>query len=258
METATEYKHNFMNSKILLLPVIGATIFLILLFTFTKIFGPIPFSVNSVTTTKSTTFDVTGEGKVTASPDIALVSVGTGANGSTVKVAQDQINSTINKVSEAIKKLGVDSKDIKTQSYNINPTYDFQSGSQRITGYSANTNLQIKVRQLDKVNAVIDTATQNGANQVGGVGFDVDNKTKLENEAREKAVEDAKEKAENAARIAGFKLGRIINYSENFGAFPRPIPLPAGVELKAQGAPTQVEPGSSEITVTVILSYEIR
>lgn len=246
-----------MNSKILLLPIIGATTFFILLFSFTKIFGPIPFSVNSVTTTKSTTFDVIGEGKVTSVPDVVLVTVGIQANGSTVKAAQDQINATINKVSEAIKKLGVEKKDIQTQNYNINTDYDFSGGTQRIKGYSANTNLSIKVRQIDKANSVIDEATANGANQIGGINFDVSDKTKLENEARQKAVADAKKKAENAARITGFKLGRIINYTENLGGFPRPMTMFQAADIKAQGSPTQIEPGSSEISVTVTLSYEI-
>lgn len=248
-----------MGTKILLLPVIGATTFFILLFTFTKIFGPIPFAVNSVTTTKSDTFNVSGEGKATAAPDAAMVTVGIQANGSTVKAAQDQINATINKVSEAVKSLGVDEKDIKTTNYNINPDYDYTGGSQRIKGYSASTNLSIKVREIDKINGVIDGATANGANQVGGISFDIDDKTKLENEAREKAVADAKEKAENASKIAGFKLGRIVNYSENFGGYPIPM------FMRAQGAAevidsktTQVEPGSTEIVVNVTLSYEIQ
>ncbi len=249
--------YKFVNNRILFLPVIGVTTFFILLFTFTKLFGPIPFSVNSVTTTKSSTFDVTGEGKVTATPDVALVTVGIQANGSTVKAAQDQINSTINKVSEAVKKLGIGSKDIKTTNYSINPSYDF-TNSQKITGYSASTNLSIKVRQLDKANSVIDSATSNGANQVGGISFDIDDKTKLENEARQKAVDEAKKKALEAAKISGFKLGRIINYSENFGGLPRPIPMLQAADIKAQGSPTQIEPGSAEITVIVTLSYEIQ
>lgn len=231
--------------------------FFVLLFVYTKFIGPIPFSVNSVTTTKSTTFDVTGEGKVTASPDIALVTVGIQANGQTVKQAQDQINSTINKVSDAIKKLGVDPKDIKTTNYNVNPTYDFTNG-QKITGYSANTNLSIKVRQLEKANSALDSATANGANQVGGVSFDIDDRTKLENEARTKAVDEAKKKAVNASKIAGFKLGRIVNYSENSGGIS-PMPYRAmAVDKAIGGAPTQLETGSSDIIVTVTLSYEIQ
>ncbi|MBI2338331.1 SIMPL domain-containing protein [Candidatus Daviesbacteria bacterium] len=231
--------------------------FFILLFVYTKIAGPLPFSVNSVTTQKSTTFDVTGEGKVTAKPDIASITAGITINASSVKTAQEQINSVINKVSEAIKQTGVDSKDIQTTNYNINPTYDFTGGIQRITGYSASTNLSVKVRNLDNVNSVIDAATANGANQISGVSFEIDDKTKLENEARQKAVDEARKKAQDASKIAGFKLGRIINYAENLPGGFRALPMTVDSLEKAAGAPTQIEPGSSEITVTVTLSYEL-
>lgn len=234
-------------------------VFFIALFAYTKWIGPIPFSVNSTTTSKSDAFSVTGEGKATVKPDIAVINAGVMSQGATVKTAQDQLNSAINKVSAAVKNLGVDSKDIQTTNYSVNPTYDFRSDSQRVTGYTANTNLTIKVRNVDKVNDVIDAATASGANQVGGVSFDVDDKTKAENEAREKAVADAKKKASDAARIAGFTLGRIVNYSEDFGGIPRPVPMMAKAEGALQEVPsTQIEPGSTEITVTVTLSYEIR
>lgn len=246
-----------------MLPVLGAITFFILLFTFTKLFGPIPFSVTSVTTQKSTTFDVIGEGKVTVNPDLAFVSVGIQANGTSVKAAQEQINSVISRVSQSVKSLGVEGKDIQTTNYNISPEYDYtnpstSSGQVKIKGYSATTNLQIKVREIDKINQVIDLATQSGANQVGGISFDVDDKSKAENEARRKAVDEAKRKAIDAAKIAGFKLGGIVNYSENLSGFPGPRPL-----MKAQSStgvsetPTQVESGSKDITVSVTLSYNI-
>ena len=235
-------------------------LFFILLFAYTKIAGPIPFSVNSVTTTKTDTFSVSGEGKITMVPDIAVISVGVTAQGATVTRVQTELNTKINAMSDAIKKLGVDGKDIKTSYYNISPTYDYSSSTQRITGYEAHSNLTIKVRKIDNANAVIDAATTQGANQVGGVSFDVDDKSKAENQAREEAVKDAKSKAEAAAKAAGFKLGRVINYSEGGGAGPRPIMYDAAKALPIAGGgePTQVEPGSSEIMVTVNLSYEIQ
>ncbi len=238
-------------------PFIWLAGFFILLFMYTKLIGPVPFSVSSVTTVKSTTFDVTGEGKSTVKPDIASVTAGISAQAATVKSAQDQINAIINKVSEGLKQIGVDAKDIKTSNYNINPNYDYTGASQKITGYSASTNLLVKVRNLDNVNNVIDTATGNGANQISGISFDVDDKTKAEGEARQIAVDEAKKKAEQAAKIAGFKLGRIINYSENFKGSPRPMPVMMD-SAKSSDTPTQVEPGSSEVTVNVTLSYEIQ
>ena len=245
-----------MDNRVFLLPVIAAITFFVLLFSFTKLFGPIPFSVTSVTTQKSTTFDVTGEGKVTLKPDMASVTVGIQANGASVKAAQDQINTTINKVSEAVKALGVDSEDIQTTNYNINPEYDYTAG-QKIKGYQASTNLSIKVKKVDLVNQVIDAATSNGANQVGGVNFDVDDKAKAHNEAREEAVKDAKTKAEAAAKIAGFKLGKIINYSENLGGFSPPIMMRTMDAKATVENSTQVEPGSTDVTVNVILSFEV-
>lgn len=237
----------------------AVVVFFIALLAYTKLVGPIPFSVNSVTTTKTDTFSVTGEGKVSVPPDIAIVNVGVQAQGSTVKSVQDLLNKNINAVSDAVKKAGVDSKDIQTSGYNINPTYDYTGASQRITGYQASTNLTIKVRTIDNANAVIDGATGAGANQVGGITFDVNDKTKAQNDARQLAVADAKSKAENAARMAGFSLGRIINYSEDFGTTPRPILMMAKTDVAAgSAAPTQVETGTNDIVVDVTLSYQIQ
>lgn len=232
-------------------------LFFLSLFAYTKLVGPIPFSVNQITTTKTDTFSVEGVGKVTVPPDVALINAGVTAQGPSVKAVQDQLNKNINAVSAAVKAAGVDAKDIQTSGYNINPTYNFTDGSQRITGYQASSNLTIKVRAIDRANNVIDAATGAGANQVGGIAFDVDDKTKAQNEARQKAVADAKKKAEDAAKIAGFRLGRVVNYEESFGGSPRPIPILAKADSAVSGAPTQVEPGTNEITVTVTLSYQI-
>ncbi len=233
-------------------------LFFVTLLAYTRFFGPIPFSVRSVTTNKNETFSVSGEGKALVKPDVALVSVGVEANANSVKQVQNQINQTINQVTVALKKLGIEEKDIKTTNYNINPNYDWTNGRQRIIGYHASTNLTIKVRDIDRTNEVIDAATANGANQVGNISFDVDNKTKAEEEARKQAVAEAKKKAAEAAQAAGFKLGKIINYQESSSNLPSPILLreSAKVDLGA-GAPTEVQPGSSEIKIVVSLSYEI-
>lgn len=231
--------------------------FFAILFIYTKFLEPIPFSMDSTVTQKTVTFNVTGEGKVSVSPDIARINAGVSSQAQTVKQAQNQLNLSINKVSEAIKNLGVDAKDIKTGSYSVYPDYDYSGSSQKIKGYSASAALIIVARDIDKINSIIDTATQNGANQIGALSFEVEDKEKAENEAREQAVAEARKKAENAAKIAGFSLGKIINYSESFEGLPRLLPLVVG-GMAEKAAPTQIEPGSAEITVVVTLSYEIR
>lgn len=233
-------------------------VFFIGLFLLFKFGSPISLSIQNTTTNKTDSFTVTGTGKVDASPDIAIVSAGVTTQAATVKLAQETLNQNINAVTKAIKSLGIDDKDIKTTNYSLYPQYDYRDGKQRLTSYSASSNITVKVRDLDKVNQVIDASTANGANQVGGVTFDVDDKTKLENQARQKAVTDAKTKASEAAKSAGFTLGRVINYSENFGDQPRSIYMMGKADSAPETTQTQIEPGSNEISVTVTLSYELR
>jgi uncharacterized protein YggE len=234
--------------------------FFVLLFAYTKLAGPIPFSLNSVVTTKTDTFSVSGEGKVSVTPDIALVTAGVSAQGTTVKAVQQELNTKMNAVTAAIKTVGIEGKDIQTSNYNIGPTYDYSAGKQKLTGYEASSNLTIKVRVIDRANAVVDAATANGANEVGGISFGIDDKTKAEDEARKLAVAEAKKKAETAAKTAGFALGRIINYQESQGPELRPmamydkgaIPVAGG-----GGAPTEISTGTDEVVVTVSLTYQL-
>lgn len=239
--------------------LVAIIVFFVGLFAYTKFVGPIPFAVNSVVTNKTDSFTVTGEGKVTVKPDIAVITVGVQTTGATVTAVQNNLNTAINNVSAAVKKAGVANKDIQTSNYSINPTIDYTDSKQHITGYQASSNLTIKIRAIDTANTVIDAATAAGANSVGGISFDVDDKTTSENEARTLAVADAKKKAENAAATAGFKLGSIVNYQESTGGQTPVIRMDA----KMNGAgvatvPTNVEQGSTDITMTVTLSYEIR
>jgi uncharacterized protein YggE len=242
----------------LITAILSPVIFFTLLFAYVKLAGPLPFIIQSTTTTQNNAFSVTGEGKVQATPDKATVTAGVQAKGATTQEAQNQMNAVINKVSAGIKGVGIDSKDIKTENYNINPTYDYTNGAQRITGYSGSTNLTITVRDINKVNTVIDTATANGANVVSGAQFDVADKTKALDEARKLAVEDAKKKAQQAAQTAGFKLGSIVNYQESENGEVRPL-MYAADKASAQVAnpPTQVEPGSNQVVLTVTLSYQV-
>ncbi len=239
--------------------IVTVIIFFLGLFLFGK-FGPgLPLSINSVTTAQPAPFTVSAEGKVTAVPDIAQVSLGFTTTSPTVAEAQNQANQTINNISAAIKKLGINDQDIRTTNYSISPTYDFRSATQKITGYSVNINLEIKVRDFTKINSVIDAGAANGANQVGGLNFTFDNVEKYKSQARKVAIDNAKKKASEIAAQSGISLGRLTNVSETNQAEPRPIMMGLGAAEKAvPSTPTQVEPGSSEISVTVTLSYETR
>jgi uncharacterized protein YggE len=240
--------------------IIGTTLaILAILALYFRFIGPIPFSVSQTTVEKKTTFDVEGTGKVTAIPDTAEINLGIQVRKPTVQESQKEANEKINKITDEIKKLGIGERYIKTVNYSVYPEYDYKAG-RNIKGFNVNITLQVKVKDFEKTNKVIDTATSLGANQIGGLNFALDDERleELKMEARKQAIEKAKDKAKEIAKAGGIKLGRLVNISENLVTPYPPVPLVR--EMGIGGAPeekqTQIQPGETEITISVILSYE--
>jgi len=208
---------------------------LLVFFLYTKFAGPVPFSVNSIQTTKTNLFSVSGEGKATGIPDTARLSIGVTKTASTVGAAQEQTNTATNKVIADLKSLGVAEKNIKTTNYSVNPNYDFDRGVQNITGYTVVQTLEVNITPIDIANKAIDAATTDGANLVGGIIFTFDEKTKkdLENKARTEAVKMAKEKAQSLSSATGIRLGKIVDVQESNGFEPRPIMMAQSLEAKS-------------------------
>ena len=234
----------------------------VLLFLFFK-FGPkIPLSI--VTQEKGQPLMVEGTGKVAVVPNIAKVTVGITDSGATLSGVQKNVNTKSKTLTDALKKLGIGESDIKTVSYNVYPQYNYNVTPQTITGYQVSTSYEITVKNIDKINDVVGTATSSGANTVGGISFDLNDDTKNQklNEAREAAVKEAKAKAEGLAKAAGISLGKILNISEFQGTSARPVPIYTSkdnaVGLESTPVPADINPGETEISVTVSLSYEIR
>lgn len=203
---------------------------------------------------------VEGQGKVTVIPDIAKVSLGIDASGTSLPEVQNGVNQKSKTLVDTLKKLGVEEKDIKTTSYNVFPEYNYESQPPRITGYRVSLSYEVRIKDFDKINEVVVAATGAGANLVGNISFDVNEETKKKklDEAREEAVEEAKDKAQSLARAAGVSLGKILNISE-FPSFepPTPFALKEGVGGTEPARP-EITPGETEISVTVSLSFEIR
>lgn len=203
---------------------------------------------------------VEGQGKVTVVPDVAKVFLGIEESGSSLASVQKSVNQKSKSLVDALKKLGIGEKDIKTTSYNVFPDYDYESRPQRITGYRVNITYEVTVKDFDKINDVVIRATEIGANVVGNISFDVNEETKKKklDEAREEAVKEAKDKAQSLAQAAGVSLGKILNISE-FPSFepPTPFALKEGVGGTEPARP-EITPGETEISVTVSISFEIR
>ena len=201
-------------------------------------------------------FKVTGEGSVFITPDVAKIQIGISQQGPTVKLVQDAANTVINKLTDDLKKMEIKKEEIKTINYSIYPNYDYSQGRTKVANYSANITLEIKVKKLDLINQVIDTAMVAGANTITSLVFDVENREKAEDQARELAITDAKEKAEKLAAAAGIRLGRILSVQESLPPTP-PIPF-AGQAVVERETQTQVQPGQSEIKSQVTLTFEIK
>lgn len=234
-------------------------IFLFLgLFIYTKLAGPIPFTINNYTTSKNDLFQAEGQGSASMAPDILTISFGVTKNAGTVADAQNQTNTVINSILENLKSLGVSDKDLKTTNYSISPNYTFE-GTQKISGYTVTQNIDLKIKDIKNTNKTIDTITASGGNLVGQVQFGFDDKTKekLEEQARKEAVDNARKKAQSLASVSGVRLGKIINVTESQDNFPRPIPFESTKAGIQETPSTNITPGENSIKISVTLTYEI-
>lgn len=207
------------------------------------------------------TITISGEGKVTAIPDIATIEVGVNTIKADVGSAQKENTDKMNAVTKRVKDLGVDKKDIQTTQYNIYPQYDYNEGKQRLRGYQVTQTARIKIRDLEKIGAILEAVGSAGANQISGVSFTIDEPEKLRQEAREKALDNAREKAKALADHADVKLGKIVTFSESSGGISPPVPYFSKEMALGRGGDVAVAPdvqaGSMEIIVNVNVSYEI-
>lgn len=204
---------------------------------------------------------ISGEGKEYAVPDIAEVFFGveTGRQ-KTAQQAMSVLKDHMNAIVSALKKAGIADKDIQTQNLSLSPAYDYQDGKRIDRGFEANQSLRIKVRDTEKIGEVLQAAVSNGANQVGGVNFTIDDPESLRAAAREKAIKDAKGKATILASQLGKHLGRLRDFQEGGG--PYPVPMVRMMKDEAYGmgggAELPVPTGEQEILVNVTLMYELR
>lgn len=224
--------------------------------------------VKSGKTTSVRTFVVSGEGKVTAIPDVAEFNFSVITEGGTdIAKLQKENTEKVNRAIEFLKENEVAPEDIKTQNYNVSPRHEYSQCFRgpcpppKIVGYTVSQSVLVKVRDFTKVGELLGGVVERGANSVSGLSFTIDKPEKVENEARAEAIAEAKEKAEVTAKAGGFKIGKLVSINES-GGFPPPIPLRAkGVALEAFGgdapSPT-IEPGSQEVRVNVTLRYEIK
>ena len=206
---------------------------------------------------------VTGEGKVTVTPDIALLRLGIEAQQTTVAEAQVEAAVAMEKVMTALADNGVAEKDIQTQYFSIYQVtrWDDFNNQEVVTGYRVTNRVNAKIREIDKTGAIIDAVAVAGGDltRIDNISFSVDEPSLYYGEAREEAIADARAKAEQLAGLAGVKLGKATYISEGIQV-PSPIYPRYEYGITAPTAPaveTQISPGETDIILTVQVAYAI-
>jgi uncharacterized protein YggE len=198
---------------------------------------------------------VTGEATVSVPPDLAEIDGGVTSEAKTAREASEANNAAMGKVLQALKGAGIEEKDIRTSRLSLQPqSAPNRSGPAAIAGYRASNRVTVRVRDVTKAASVIDTLVGAGANEIGGINFVVSQASKLLDEARERAVADARRKAEIYARAAGVTLGAPLSISEEGSSAPVPYRrMAAGIAVSAP-----VAQGEETLQVTVSVSWAIK
>lgn len=208
------------------------------------------------------TLNVGGTGTVMLTPDIAYINIGVHTEMPTAAEAVSANNTQTQQVVDALKKSGVDAKDIRTTNFSIYPNtqYDPQTNQKLGTTYVVDNTVYVTVHKLDNLGDLLDTAVKAGANNVNSIQFDVADKNPAIKQARDQAVQDAKTQAQELATSAGVSLGALQTINFN-NSVPTPVVQSfgkGGGGVAAADVAVPINPGTMTLTVTVSMSYEIR
>ena len=209
------------------------------------------------------TIAVVGEGKVKIKPDIAQINIGIEIVGDTVQEASSQAADTMDAVLATLSAQGVDQKDVQTSGYNVWVERPYgPEGATGSTLYHVNNTISVTIRDLDTVGTILDAAIEAGANSIYGVTFNVADPGRLMSEGREKAVADARSKAEELAELNNVAVSEVISISEVIGGAEgyyaggfRGLSVAEGM---GGGGAGPISPGELEMMVQLQITYSIQ
>lgn len=219
----------------------------------------------SVRLTNQNSFTVVGEADLETANDVATFTASVVTEGgNNVADIQKQNVDKMNSINAFLKEQGVEKKDLKTSQYTLAPRYTSQicaSGQAcpppSIAGYTLTQTLTVKVRDLEKLGNILSGITGKGANTVSGITFTVDDDNEARQKAREEAIQNAQKKARDIAKAGNFRIGRLISIFEEEGIQPQPEGM-GGAFQEAKSVPPVIEPGTESGKVRMDLTYEIK
>ncbi|GAA0774802.1 DUF541 domain-containing protein [Roseibium denhamense] len=202
-----------------------------------------------------------GRGTVSVAPDMAVITTNVVTTGKTATDALAANTRDIGAVIEAIKGKGVEAKDIQTRGFAIYPRYeritDNSNRQPNIIGYEVRNGVEVNVRDLASLGDLLTLVVESGANSVDGIRFEVSDPQEKLDEARKRAVEEAKRKAAIFSEAAGVRLGAILAISETGTHMPSPLRMKAEGLMMASAAPVPIEAGEETISASVTIRWAL-
>jgi uncharacterized protein len=198
----------------------------------------------------------TGTAEIKVAPDQAVIQLGVEHQSATAKNAKAIVTDTSRKILAALKRLGIDDKDIQTDYLSLQPMIDYRKGL-RITNFTAEQSLSVKVRDLSKLDDVMDAVISAGANNIGGIEYQSSELRKYKDQARDEAAKAAREKAEALAKALGNQIGKTYSIEE-VQQSENSYSILANTTLERAGsrAPSTA-PGQLTVTASVIVSFDL-
>lgn len=207
------------------------------------------------------TVTASGEGKQVASPDEAEMSFGVTAQGTDAEKTLAEASKKSDAIVAAIKEAGIAEEDIQTAGVNLNPEYDYKSGKvPRIIGYQASVQIRVTVKDITKVGDVINAASGAGATDMNGPSFTLSEDSEARSDAIEKAVADAKVRAETMAAAAGKSVGEVISLAESGVSVPvfYGAQRSLDADVAAAEAAPEIQAGTLDVTANVTVVFELK
>ncbi|MDH6243654.1 SIMPL domain-containing protein [Mycobacterium sp. OTB74] len=197
---------------------------------------------------------VVGTGKVQGAPDTLTIDAGIEATAPDVTAAMNQTSGRQQALLDALTGAGVDKKDISTKQVSLQPEYGPNS---TINGYRASNTIQVKIRKVDTASKMLALIVDAGGNQtrINSVSYAIDDDSQLVKDARARAFNDAKDRAQQYAQLSGLQLGKVISISETADGSTPPSPTP--MPRMAMAAPVPLEPGQQTVGFSVTVAWEL-
>jgi len=203
---------------------------------------------------------ITGHGKVLYVPDMGYIHVGISAEGVTAAEAWQKNEAVVKKIFAALKDLGLEEKDFKTTNLNVQPRYLHKKDqAPKFLGYTVSYDLEVRVRKLDQMGALLDRMVEAGANRNMNISFGCSNLDELVDQARTKAVADARKRADLYVTGASpnARLGDVLGISDSPNRPHRDM-FPIDAQLVREGkASLPIAAGEHEMNVNITIRWAI-